>query len=112
MGAADREAGTPRPAVGGQNELFQIQEDIFVAEPLILGTVCWALGQSIVPMVALEPGENPRMRCLGTGFFISCSGLLVTAAHVITDPIERGYGRPIETTDLNCNCQASASALC
>lgn len=32
------------------------------------------------------------MRCLGTGFFVSATGLLITAAHVVTDPIDRDYG--------------------
>jgi hypothetical protein len=48
------------------------------------------MGESIVPVVANVQGEN-TLRCVGTGFFISCTGLLITAAHVITDPIDRKY---------------------
>jgi hypothetical protein len=36
---------------------------------------------------------------IGTAFFISCSGLLITAAHVITDPIDRRYGNAREGDD-------------
>ena len=49
------------------------------------------MGESIVPIVVMTPREG-IVRCLGTGFFISSSGLLVTAAHVVSDPIDRGYG--------------------
>ncbi|HZM28239.1 MAG TPA: trypsin-like peptidase domain-containing protein [Gemmatimonadales bacterium] len=63
-----------------------------------MGTIRFALGQSIVPVVAHVPGERV-LRCLGTAFFISCTGLLVTAAHVITDPIERRYGDVRELED-------------
>ena len=37
---------------------------------------------------------------MGTGFFVSCTGLLITAAHVITDPIEREYGDLAEHDDV------------
>lgn len=81
-----------RPYGGHAGEgFFPIEDDLVVAQPALLGTIKFLLGQSIVPVVAHVPGERV-LRCLGTGFFISCSGLLVTAAHVITDPIERQYG--------------------
>jgi hypothetical protein len=75
----------------GHSGFFTIDDDLVVAQPALIGTIKFLLGQSIVPVVAHVPGERV-LRCLGTGFFISCSGLLVTAAHVITDPIERQYG--------------------
>jgi hypothetical protein len=50
-------------------------------------------------VVANVKGES-TLRCVGTGFFVSCTGLLITAAHVITDPIERKYGRTTELDDL------------
>jgi hypothetical protein len=31
---------------------------------------------------------------------VSCTGLLITAAHVITDPIERQYGKVAQLPDL------------
>lgn len=74
-----------------ENGLFLIEDDLVVAQPAFVGTIRSLLGQSVVPIVAHIPGEHV-LRCLGTGFFVSCSGLLVTAAHVITDPIERQYG--------------------
>ena len=80
-----------RPRAGDGEGFFPIEEDVVVGQPAFLGTIKFVLGQSIVPIVAHVPGERV-LRCLGTGFFISCSGLLVTAAHVITDPIERQYG--------------------
>lgn len=48
------------------------------------------LQQSIVPVVAYVEGSD-RARCIGTGFFISCSGYLATACHVLIDPFESGY---------------------
>lgn len=81
-----------RPRGGsGDASFFAIEDDLVVESPALIGTIKSVLGQSIVPIVAHVPGERV-LRCLGTGFFISCSGLLVTAAHVITDPIERQYG--------------------
>ena len=79
----------PRESEGG--DFFAVEDDLVTAQPNFLGTIKFILGQSIVPVVAHVPGESV-LRCLGTGFFISCTGLLVTAAHVITDPIERQYG--------------------
>jgi hypothetical protein len=67
---------------------------------LSIGTTQSFLGESVVPIVANVHGEN-SLRCVGTGFFVSCSGLLITAAHVITDPIERDYGGVIEHDDIS-----------
>lgn len=67
---------------------FRLQDDIIAAQPAFLGSKSFVLGQSVVPVVAHVQGER-TLRCVGTGFFVSCSGLLITAAHVITDPIER-----------------------
>lgn len=86
------------PDGSGQGGLFAIKDDLLVSQPAFLGTIKFVLGQSIVPIVSQIPGER-MLRCLGTGFFISCTGLLVTAAHVITDPIERKYGGVRELDD-------------
>lgn len=47
--------------------------------------------QSIVPVVAWLDGEL-AIRCIGTASIISCTGYLLTAAHVLMDPLENGYG--------------------
>lgn len=83
----------PKRAVDA--DFYAVENDMFVAQPNIIGTIHSVLAQSIVPIVANVPGET-HLRCLGTGFFISCTGLLITAAHVITDPIDRQYGNTRE----------------
>lgn len=92
--------GIPLSACEGASDgFFPIKNDLVVAQPAFLGTIKFVLGQSIVPVVTHVQGER-ILRCLGTGFFVSCSGLLITAAHVITDPIERQYGGIRELDDL------------
>ena len=86
------------PENGGDHNFYPVKDDLFFADPPFIGTIRYTLGQSIVPLVAHVPGENVLM-CLGTGFFISCSGFLITAAHVITDPIDRRYGGLRELDD-------------
>ncbi len=54
------------------------------------GTTEFLVRQSIVPIVAWNDGDE-EIRCIGTGFFISASGLLITAAHVLRDPIDEDY---------------------
>lgn len=83
----------PKSAV--DPDFYAIENDMFVAQPNVIGTIHSVLAQSIVPIVAHVQGET-HLRCLGTGFFISCTGLLITAAHVITDPIDRQYGNTRE----------------
>jgi hypothetical protein len=90
------------PADGHGGQFYKIKNDLFHAQGLIeglpnIGLLTEVIGQSIVPIVAQIPGES-CLRCLGTGFFISCTGLLITAAHVVSDPIEREYGH-IEKSD-------------
>lgn len=79
---------------------FPVHNDIVVTQhPPVAGTIRSVMGESIVPVVAIVDGEH-IVRCVGTAFFVSCSGLLITAAHVITDPIDRKYGKVIENEDL------------
>jgi hypothetical protein len=63
-----------------------IFQDLFAS----FGSTEFLVRQSIVPVVAWNDGDT-EMRCIGTGFFISASGLLVTAAHVLRDPIDEEY---------------------
>lgn len=85
---------------GDESDFFLIRDDLVDTHSVaFLGSTRFILGQSIVPLVAHVQGER-ILRCLGTGFFISCTGLLVTAAHVITDPIERQYGEVSEQKEL------------
>jgi len=89
------------------DELFPIHDDIVLTQgaptPGIpfqsVGTVRSFMSESVVPIVANVHGES-RLRCVGTGFFVSCTGLLITAAHVITDPIERKYGGVAEHDEV------------
>lgn len=81
------------------SDFFQIQNDLLHAQPNYVSTVLATLGQSIVPVVAVVRGER-LIRCLGTGFFVSASGLFITAAHVIIDPIERSYGGAREIEEM------------
>jgi hypothetical protein len=80
-------------------DFFAVRDDTVITQIApIGGTIRSFLGESIVPVVAVANGEQ-TVRCIGTAFFISCSGLLVTAAHVITDPIDRRYGNVREGDD-------------
>jgi len=81
-------------------DLFPIHDDLVVVDgsPFV-GTIKSLMGESVVPVVANVSGES-KLRCVGTGFFVSCTGLMITAAHVITDPIERKYGKITGQNDL------------
>jgi hypothetical protein len=72
----------------GCEDLFEIADELLTIQPNIVGTTTGILGQSIVPIVTHSHGEL-EMRCLETGFFVNCSGPLVTAAHMITNPITK-----------------------
>lgn len=63
------------------------------------GTTHFLLGQSILPVVACAQGER-AMRSIGTAYVISCTGYLITAAHVLLDPVERGYGQVTRQASL------------
>lgn len=65
----------------------QIIENIFAT----FGFTEFLVRQSIVPVVAWNDGDE-EIRCIGTGFFVSASGLLMTAAHVLRDPVDEKYG--------------------
>ena len=64
------------------------------------GTTDFLMKQSIVPVLAWKNGDD-SVKCIGTASVISCSGYLLTAAHVIMDPFERGYGGVRQGTQLS-----------
>jgi hypothetical protein len=64
-----------------------------------VGSNDFLLAQSILPVVAWADGEN-AVRCIGTAYLISCTGYLITAAHVLLDPVERGYGKVARNGNL------------
>lgn len=55
------------------------------------GTTSFLMKQSILPVVAWAQGDSV-IRCIGTASVISCSGYVLTAAHVLADPFDAGYG--------------------
>jgi hypothetical protein len=63
------------------------------------GSTDFLVGQSILPVVAWADGER-AMRCIGTAYVISCTGYLITAAHILLDPVERGYGDVVREGNL------------
>ncbi|MCA1298682.1 trypsin-like peptidase domain-containing protein [Stappia indica] len=78
--------------LGGDFELMTNRPNRQIADALSLfGTTDYLMQQSIVPVVAWNEGES-AIRCIGTASIISCTGYLITAAHVLLDPIEAGYG--------------------
>lgn len=91
-----------KPRAGERNDYFRIENELKMLTkrpgPLMgnlfasFGTTEFLVRQSIVPVVAWVDGETV-IRCIGTGFFISASGLLMTAAHVVRDPIDENYAK-------------------
>lgn len=94
-----------KPRKGFTRDYFKIENEINLMTqspgPIMnnvfasFGTTEFLVRQSIVPIVAWNDGDE-EMRCIGTGFFVSASGLLLTAAHVIRDPIDENYASPTE----------------
>lgn len=89
-----------KPREGFEVDYFKIKDEVVLLTerpgPVMqdffatFGLTEFLIRQSIVPIVAWNDGDQ-AMRCIGTGFFISASGLLMTAAHVIRDPIDEQY---------------------
>jgi hypothetical protein len=89
-----------KPRKGYGADYFRIEDDIKllthrpgpIFENLFatFGSTEFLVQQSVVPVVAWNDGDA-EIRCIGTGFFISASGLLITAAHVLRDPVDEGY---------------------
>jgi hypothetical protein len=89
-----------KPREGFSKDYFKIENEVNLMTqspgPIMnnlfasFGTTEFLVRQSIVPIVAWNDGDE-EIRCIGTGFFISASGLLMTAAHVIRDPVDENY---------------------
>ncbi len=89
-----------KPREGFSKDYFKIENEVNLMTqrpgPIMnnlfatFGTTEFLVRQSIVPIVAWNDGDE-EIRCIGTGFFISASGLLITAAHVLRDPVDENY---------------------
>ncbi|MEP6786494.1 MAG: trypsin-like peptidase domain-containing protein [Sphingomonadales bacterium] len=89
-----------KPRKGCAKDYFKIENELSLLTeqpgPLgnnlftSFGSTEFLIRQSIVPVVAWNDGDD-EIRCIGTGFFISASGILMTAGHVIRDPIDESY---------------------
>lgn len=89
-----------KPREGFSNDYFKIENEVNLMTqcpgPIMnnffatFGTTEFLVRQSIVPIVAWNDGDE-EIRCIGTGFFISASGLVMTAAHVLRDPVDENY---------------------
>jgi hypothetical protein len=90
-----------RPREGFEKDYFKVNNDnlnLLTQQPgkvfenifATFGTTEFLVRQSIVPIISWNEGDQ-EARCIGTGFFISASGLLMTAAHVLRDPVEEKY---------------------
>ncbi len=97
-----------RPREGSEPDYYKIKDEtvMLTERPggviqdffTTFGHTEFIVRQSIVPIVAWNDGDR-GMRCIGTGFFISASGLLMTAAHVIRDPIDDEYANLTQIDD-------------
>ena len=99
-----------KPKTGFSKDYFKIESEInlMTQRPghimnnlfATFGTTEFLVRQSIVPVVAWNDGDE-EMRCIGTGFFISASGLLMTAAHVLRDPVDENYTSTTRVKDAH-----------
>lgn len=100
-GVADIKSLKLQPAQASDTQFFVVEGDVELMtttpsknmhEMLAsFGTTDFLMKQSIVPVVAWMDGDR-FIRAVGTASVISCSGYVLTAAHVLMDPFDRGYG--------------------
>jgi|SRR6185312_6659297 len=96
-----------KPRAGSESDYFSIDPtfELMTSSPgglsfegllQTFGHTDFLLQQSIVPVIAFLEGDRTA-KCIGTAFVVSCSGYLITASHVLTDPQESGYAplRPV-----------------
>jgi hypothetical protein len=97
-----------KPRQGFSGTYFKIEDELCLLTttpgPIFdnlfasFGTTEFLVRQSIVPVVAWNDGDD-EIRCIGTGFFISASGILMTAAHVVRDPVDEKYATVTEVDE-------------
>lgn len=98
----DAKSLTLKPRNGCEGDYFNIDSDIelMTQNPSGMdiqqvlssfGPTEFLMKQSIVPVVAWVEGDS-YIRVIGTASIVSCSGYVLTAAHVLLDPYEGGYG--------------------
>src|SRR5579862_4408263 len=97
------------PKIGGEADYFALEGEIQLMTPrpsanlhemfASFGTTDFLMKQSILPVVAWKNGDA-AIRCIGTASIISCSGYVITAAHVIMDPYDSGYGASKDGSQL------------
>lgn len=80
--------------VGSEVRLLQTRPSGKTFEEILLafGPTDYLLKQSILPVVLIEHGAS-TLRCIGTAFVISCTGYVMTAYHVVADPLDREPNR-------------------
>jgi len=90
----------PKPGYGRDYFTFDSKMEMLTSRPPMnpgdmmrsFGPTDYLMKQSILPVVAWPAGGG-HIKCIGTAFVVSCSGYIVTAAHVLLDPQESGYGK-------------------
>jgi len=106
-----------KPREGFASDYFKIENDVNLMTqspgPIMnnlfatFGTTEFLVRQSIVPIVSWNDGDQ-EVKCIGTGFFVSASGLLLTAAHVLRDPVDENY---TSVTELQKNSHQLGDSL-
>jgi hypothetical protein len=108
-GATDLKGLTLEPKPGCETDYFTFEGSMELMTPrpsanlhemfASFGSTDFLMKQSVVPIVRWKDGD-PFIRCIGTASVISCSGYLLTAAHVIMDLYDSGYGATKEGSQL------------
>jgi hypothetical protein len=89
----------PRPGFASDYFLFESEIELMTHTPsrnihealASFGSTDFLMKQSVVPVVVWQE-EDQFIRCVGTASVISCSGYVMTAAHVLLDPFDSGRG--------------------
>jgi hypothetical protein len=108
-GVTDLKSIDLKPQSGFDPDYFAIASEMILMTPspsrnfremsASFGSTAFLMRQSVVPIVAWNNGDS-AIRCIGTGSVVSCSGFVLTAAHVIMDPYEGSYGMTKKGVEL------------